>query len=856
MKVLIRILIILLLGSNICFAQYQPKFTNIIDVTIDYNNYSISNENADEWAGVSSFNFLAENTDGSIETTITNGDGETAFGFSKKDVGIKFHQIDYCFFINQNQLFIYEKGNLIAELGESIGEFTGGNLKIVRNDGAINYYINDELIYTSETESSELLVLDISIYNSSSLEDINCSFDIPFKSDISITNIDDENESGSITFSTNGDYGPFEYAFNNERYYNNTELQNYIDSTNVFDSIALDANFITQLQGLKFQNSYNNLLALPYPFSVYDNNNDVIQVLAIVQKEYEWAFTPEVVLKDDSKNFGYWDNNVWIKNGNSPTFKTDDNSPNFIHALDTFSIDTLLELSFTVNDVSDEYTIGFMDAQTSWTSDADFDYAIKLNYDKGYEIVLINEGVESSLTPINSGDIVKLQSRATGSSGYQHLKVFVNGELIAESAISKSIRDINYIIAGSFTRGEIGVVRIQEPALPRISISGNVQHFDCDLPATPGITLAPLNVYNFNCSGYTWEGPNNFTSTGCSISCSLPGEYTVSYLVNNIFNSYFVRRTFYVGYKVTWTDMVSTNAANSDPNRTIFSNLVANGWNAGAASVNTLDEYSNGWVEFEFQHTGNNYGQALGYSYSNTNASINTIKSGVHIFKSIVKPPGGSFINFVESNYPVYSYLNVNLTLNNYNIAKLENGVLSNPSHTVSNNTTIHLSANNNTVSVKSLSPGFNIYANLFTVPVNAANQKIIDISLLNSYSKIVKPRVSFGCPEAKNYAVLRKKLDGGFHRTQKKKLYFKFDEEYNDTDGNLTYKIVNKLNQEVLSNTSNNLIVNYGDNRYEINFNNSSILGTMSFNEYYMLEVTNEKKEKWFLRFYLSQVL
>lgn len=103
------------------------------------------------------------------------------------------------------------------------------------------------------------------------------------------------------------------------------------------------------------------------------------------------------------------------------------------------------------------------------------------------------------------------------------------------------------------------------------------------------------------------------------------------------------------------------------------------------------------------------------------------------------------------------------------------------------------------------------------------------------AYAKLLPP----------SYAVLKKKLDGGFHLTLNSMLYFKFDEEYNDSNQQLTYNIYNDLHQ--LISGLPNLSVQYGDNRYSINC--SSISGLITGNTY-LLEVINEKNEKWYLRF------
>ncbi|MCW3071743.1 MAG: hypothetical protein JWO44_1633 [Bacteroidetes bacterium] len=103
--------------------------------------------------------------------------------------------------------------------------------------------------------------------------------------------------------------------------------------------------------------------------------------------------------------------------------------------------------------------------------------------------------------------------------------------------------------------------------------------------------------------------------------------------------------------------------------------------------------------------------------------------------------------------------------------------------------------------------------------------------------------------------ALLKKKLDGGYHNVTDGNLYFKYDEEYADTDGKLKFNIYDQQNQLVASNsTMPSLIqptVAYGDNRYSLNVLSCTFGGTNRLSVgMYILEVVNEKNEKWYLRF------
>jgi hypothetical protein len=100
-----------------------------------------------------------------------------------------------------------------------------------------------------------------------------------------------------------------------------------------------------------------------------------------------------------------------------------------------------------------------------------------------------------------------------------------------------------------------------------------------------------------------------------------------------------------------------------------------------------------------------------------------------------------------------------------------------------------------------------------------------------------------------RGYAVLKKKLDGNFYRAYNT-LWFKFDDEYNDVAAPLNFTVRDISNNSIvnLSSTNNNTqAVAIGDNRFKLDLFTST--GPLP-SGYYILEVTNEKNEKWYLRF------
>ncbi|MGL4598996.1 MAG: hypothetical protein ACRCYO_15870, partial [Bacteroidia bacterium] len=106
-------------------------------------------------------------------------------------------------------------------------------------------------------------------------------------------------------------------------------------------------------------------------------------------------------------------------------------------------------------------------------------------------------------------------------------------------------------------------------------------------------------------------------------------------------------------------------------------------------------------------------------------------------------------------------------------------------------------------------------------------------------------------------YATLKRKLDGGFYYVTNSNLRFKYDEEYADTDQQLQFVIYNDFNQNVAStaqlsaNLLASVVTSYGDNRYAINITSCQLTPNGYLpSGYYVLEISNEKNERLYLRF------
>ena len=102
------------------------------------------------------------------------------------------------------------------------------------------------------------------------------------------------------------------------------------------------------------------------------------------------------------------------------------------------------------------------------------------------------------------------------------------------------------------------------------------------------------------------------------------------------------------------------------------------------------------------------------------------------------------------------------------------------------------------------------------------------------------------------SYIVPKKSVDGGYQIPVTNKVYFKFDEEYKNNT--ISYKIFD-YNITAPGNQPANVLCglntslkNLGDNRYYIDL--TTCAGSLSASKYYLVEVTNDKNEKFFFKF------
>ena len=128
-------------------------------------------------------------------------------------------------------------------------------------------------------------------------------------------------------------------------------------------------------------------------------------------------------------------------------------------------------------------------------------------------------------------------------------------------------------------------------------------------------------------------------------------------------------------------------------------------------------------------------------------------------------------------------------------------------------------------------------------VTVNGNTGTLTGLSGINTSSLPIT--IGVYQPAVKPYATLKKQLDGGFYTPVQDKMYFKFKGEY--TQGALNYTVYDAATGTIIPSLPiNTTILNYGDNRYELNL--SSALTPLG--KFYTLEVKDEKNVSYYLKF------
>ncbi|NQX98053.1 MAG: SprB repeat-containing protein [Flavobacteriales bacterium] len=711
--------------------------------------------------------------------------------------------IDYGFQVRlDGQIIIYELGLL----GEIIPSYYDGDLlRIERKSDTIYYIINEDLIRTVATNPQDSLYIDVSFHTTGSkFEEVRYLF---CELQVNYLVVDQSpQEFGSIVLTPLGGTAPYTYLWDDQTTLNIRE----------------------------------NLVSGIYNVTITDAVNDTFDLEIIVGLEIEWSNGNGVSLQD----------NIIVKDGEEG-WGTGAVTINNLYGIN-------VDLRAEVTNSEKIWAFGYRDVtKTQAVSYSDLDFGFYV--DDGNNLYCWNNDQLINVGQVNIDDILVIEKN-------EFDVVFKkNQTIVHQSGYNTSKHyDGDIIIASS--RIHIPAVIIKVP-LPFVTISAEIDHIPCYLLAHGGIDITASLSNSSSNFAYNWVGPNGFTSTTEDITFLERGVYTVTATLLPAFPpmipygmSY--TKSFIIGYDLDWTDHVNVTDNFND----LAKNVPQGGqstlaWDAGAASVNTLEVNTNGFTSFTLQDDYKDYPFIFtqttspififGLSENNIDQTDLSIDYGIKINKAF----------YCCSGYNIYRNMSFDI---------IENGVIQDyttgPSAGVSiegikcdigdvftiqrffnsiiyfkNNQIIHVSPQNNLYS-KNL---------IVDVSIFQGDEDVSGSSPVLKY-QIFDANTSFrGCPLPEGiagYGILKKKLDAGFYTTAGGNLWFKYEEDYFVNGSNLNLKIYDSARNEIVG-IPVGTILKTGTNYYKLNV--ADIAG-MPAGKYYTLEITNEKSETYLLRFLL----
>ncbi len=350
----------------------------------------------------------------------------------------------------------------------------------------------------------------------------------------------------------------------------------------------------------------------------------------------------------------------------------------------------------------------------------------------------------------------------------------------------------------------------------------NIIHLKCDGDGLGKIELILNPAY----SGLTFKWTRNGQSiplTASTIGNLVPGIYQVT--ITGTLNSggfvslATVNYTYFVGYHVLYTDL----AGGATVSGTTVEKLGAVPLQGGFASRNKLNPYVDGFVWFEIndpsQLVADKY---IGLSEQNTDENFNTINYAFRIFNEEL---------YIIQNGVIVPGPRANLSFRK--LLKGDQFAIRRSGSATAATVQVDFYHNNGVIHTSTTSP-------------DPSRSMIIDGSLQVDNSLFRDVITSFFCPVPPVYAELTKGLNGGIYRTYDNILYFKYRERYRD--GELLYRIYDQNMQVIYSYADQVLPKDIGDNWYS----QIDVSTDPDFvkNDYYILEVENDKGHKEKLRF------
>ncbi|MEX0812321.1 MAG: T9SS type A sorting domain-containing protein [Chitinophagales bacterium] len=187
-------------------------------VTVTGNSISKTTAALSLVAGAASKNYLRPGENGYAEFAVDDGTNNRFwFGLSEQNLDSSQYTIEFAFKRSNDSIYIVESGR---NLGFFATISTGDRFRLERVADSISYYKNNDLLRILWTDSSEKLLIDVTLPSGSSdyaINNISSSFGIPFGVNAWVTDAwPAQYSSGEIELEVLGGNEPFSYLWSNE----------------------------------------------------------------------------------------------------------------------------------------------------------------------------------------------------------------------------------------------------------------------------------------------------------------------------------------------------------------------------------------------------------------------------------------------------------------------------------------------------------------------------------------------------------------------------------------------------------------------------------------------------------------
>ncbi|MGD1848072.1 MAG: hypothetical protein ACFB10_21975 [Salibacteraceae bacterium] len=467
---------------------------------------------------------------------------------------------------------------------------------------------------------------------------------------------------------------------------------------------------------------------------------------------------------------------------------------------------------FSISQTNAQLAVGLRDAASSASVNYnDMEYGFWVN---NGNFQVWGDGALGTSTAYTTSDEFAIRFEANNK-----VRLERNGNLIQEYTLGANEA---YLFETSIRQNLAGIKEIKTDRGFRPSVELISTYASCEPPYTGAVNLefwAPFEI--FGAITYEWYNQvGDLIATTEDVQNLDPGTYSVVVSYTGP-NSALINAAYVVDLynQVNWTNFVNTTTVVGATN-TLKKNGTNNAWDGDAESQNILKTGENGYFEFTSNFSGTNFRAKVGFSTTAaTGNNLSSIAPGFEFFSFGSTRQVGITLPFSGVGFPI-TYTYPRNPGDQYRLERSGNF--------------LHYKINGITVRT----------FNITTFP-SLAGDVMIEAAIFTPDREIETTIATFGCDAAKPIADLKTDLDGSYYLASDRIVRFRYFEDYHDPDGQLTFRVFNDFNEDV---TPTGLTLNnqWGDNRNALNLQPYGALAA----GFYILQVTNDKGENYYLRF------